>query len=251
MSETDGVVKAQIVRNKGVAFAIVSGRGSCPVEMVTAIAMQSWPTNTAVMMTNVYGMQTDVGRIHAVTEARERKYKYIWFIDDDTVPPVDAGRHLMYLLEQNGPPYGKVMVAGGIYCTRSSPPEPIVYEEKNAGSYWGWKVGEVFKCWGLGTGCMMINLEVFDHLPEPWFKTTMEAEQRESDDLYFCRMLSEHTDYEIMAHGGILCHHYDMERGAVYMLPRNSQPYRGRISEPAEPRLAEAVISPAIEVARA
>jgi hypothetical protein len=237
---SDGILHADIVRRKGVACAIVSGRGSCPVEMVTAIVMQSWPTNTTMHFVNIYGMATAAGRVQAVREAREKKCKYIWFIDDDTVPPTDAGRHLLYLLDQNGPPYGKVMVAGGIYCTRSAPPEPIVYMEESAGPHWDWKVGETFKCWGIGTGCMMINLEVFDHIPEPWFLTTMEAANKETDDLYFCKQVAK-AGFEIMAHGGILCHHYDMEKGAVYMLPRNSHPYKDRISDAHEPRLAQAV----------
>lgn len=234
---SDGIIQADVVRRKGIALAIVSARCACPVEMVTAISMQSWPTNTVLLMTNIYGMDTDAGRIRAVEEARKANCKYIWFVDDDTVPPTDAGRHLLYLLEQNGPPNGKVMVAGGIYCTRSAPPEPIVYMEPSAGAHWDWKVGETFKCWGIGTGCMLINMDVFDHIPEPWFKTTMEAENRETDDLYFCKKVQA-AGFEIMAHGGILCHHYDMEKGAVYMLPRNSNTFKNRIMDPHEPRLA-------------
>lgn len=237
MSQADGILTATIIRKKGIALSIISGRAACPVEMVTAISMQSWPTNITLLMTNVYGMATDLGRIRAVKEAREKGCKYIWFVDDDTVPPVDAGRHLMYLLEQNGPPHGRVMVAGGIYCTRSCPPEPIVYMEANAGPHWDWRVGETFKCWGIGTGCMMINLEVFEHIPEPFFLTTNEAEFKETDDLYFCEKVAA-AGFETMAHGGILCHHYDLEKGAVYMLPRNSNSYKNRISEPREPQIA-------------
>lgn len=224
------------MERKGIAIVIVSGRGSCPVEMIPAMAMQSWPTNTNLSFSSIYGMQTDEGRNRGVKEAQSLGAKWIWFIDDDTVPPRDAGRHLLYLLEQNGPPRGKVMVAGGIYCTRSAPPEPLVYMAQGVGPHWDWKVGETFKCWGIGTGCMMINLDVFEHIPEPWFKTTMEAEKKESDDLYFCQKVAD-AGFEVMAHGGILCHHYDMERGAVYQLPRNSIPYRERQGEYREPMI--------------
>lgn len=225
---------------KGIAVVIVSGRGSCPVEMVTAFAMQSWPTNTNLTFANIYGMATDAGRIEGVRAARKAGCKYLWFVDDDTVPPPDAGRHLIYLLEQNGPPRGKVMVAAGIYTTRCTPPEPLVYMGQGLGSHWDWRVGDTFKCWGIGTGCMMINLDLFDSLPEPWFKTTMESDMRESDDLYFCKKVAD-AGFEVMAHGGVLCHHYDMERGAVYMLPRNSIPYRERQGEYREPNCATAV----------
>ena len=213
---------------KGIAVAMISGRGSCPVEMVPALSLQSWPTNTNITFATVYGMETDQGRINAVLKAREEGLKYIWFIDDDTVPPPDAGRQLLYTLEQKGPPHGKAMVAAGIYVTRSSPPEPLVFTEQGAGPHWNWKVGDVFRVWGAGTGCMMVNLEVFDHIPEPWFKTTMESHYRESDDLYFCDKVAK-AGFEVWANGKVLCHHYDMERGTVYMLPRESYPYKQRV----------------------
>lgn len=219
---------------KGIALAIVTGRGSCPVEMVSNLVMQSWPTNTNLTTLNVYGVDTDQGRNTAVKAAREAGHRYIWFIDDDTVPPPDAGRKLLYLLEQNGPPNGKVMVAGGIYTTRSSPPEPLVFMGQGEGPYWQWRAGEIFKCWGLGTGCMMVNMDLFDELPEPWFKTISEHDRRWSDDLYFCDEVAK-AGYEVMAHGGVLCHHYDMERGIIYELPRGSNTYQnpnGDVSEP-------------------
>lgn len=221
---TSGVIQKVKPVRKGIALAIVSGRATVPVEMIPALCMQSWPTNINMAIITRYGMSTDEGRISAVKDAQALGSKYIWFVDDDTVPPIDAGRHLVYLLEQNA----NVMVAGGIYTTRVAPPEPIVYMEPGAGSHWDWKVGETFKCWGLGTGCMMINMEVFDHIEQPWFKTTMEADKKQTDDLYFCERVHA-AGFDIMAHGGILCHHYDLERGTIYQLPRNSKPYQNRI----------------------
>lgn len=227
----DGISRIQKAIKKGLAVSFVSGRATCPMEMVTAMMMQSWPTNTALQIANVYGTDTAQGRINAVKEAQSKGCKYIWFLDDDTVPPFDAGRHLLYLLEQ----HPNAMVAAGVYCTRSTPPEPTIYREEGAGCDWDWKVGETFQRWGAGTGCMMINLEIFNHIEEPWFLTTQTAEHRETDDLYFCKKVAA-AGFELWIDGGILCHHYDLERGAVYMLPRESYPYVNRIKEPREPR---------------
>lgn len=229
---SDGVVPMTKMARKGIVCAIVSGRATCPLEMVPAIAMQSWPSNTNFAIMTLYGMNTDESRCQAVKQARVYNARYIWFIDDDTVPPADAGRHLIYILEQNP----KAMVAGGIYCTRSSPPEPIVYQEQGNGPFWDWKVGETFKCWGLGTGCMMVNMDVFEHLAEPWFLTTDTATKKETDDLYFCSKVRE-AGFEIWAHGGILCHHYDTDKGVTYQLPRGSRPYLNRLEEFKEPQL--------------
>jgi SAM-dependent methyltransferase len=232
------------VKSKGIALALISGRGFCPVEMLPSLAMQSWPPNTNFEIVTVYGKETDEGRIEFVKQARARNLQYGWFVDDDTVPPPEAGKHLLSVLKRYGPPNGKVMAVAGVYTNRASPPEPLVFKEQGAGPDYDWKVGEVSKRWGAGTGCMMINLEVFDYLPEPWFKNVNEAEHRWSDDLYFCDLLAQ-AGYELMIHGLILCHHYDFERGVIYTLPRNSQPYRDRTQEPLEPRLAAAVVTPA------
>jgi hypothetical protein len=130
----------------------------------------------------------------------------------------------------------KAAVVGGIYTTRASPPEPIVYSTQGAGAFWDWKAGEVFKCWGLGTGCMMIDLDVFRHLDKPWFLTKHEADLRVSDDLHFCELINQ-AGFEVWAHGGVLCHHYDLERGVVYMLPRNSKPYQQRLENTTEAKI--------------
>lgn len=234
--ENDGIVPVLKAAKKGITLAIVSGRAACPLEMVPAISMQSWPSNTNFAIMTLYGMDTDRSRIQAVKQAQSMNAKYIWFVDDDTVPPADAGRHLVYILEQKGPPHGKAMVAGGIYCTRSSPPEPIVYQEQGAGPFWDWRVGETFECWGLGTGCMMVNMQVFEHIPEPWFLTTDTATHKETDDLYFCARVHE-AGYQVWAHGGILCHHYDLDKGITYQLPRGSRPYQDRLEDFHEPQL--------------
>jgi predicted O-methyltransferase YrrM len=239
MSEDARLVSTIKEQTKGISLALVSGRGIAPVEMIPNMMMQTWPANTTFNIQRIYGKDVDAGRINAAKNAVQLRSKFLWFVDDDTVPPPDAGRHLIYLLEQNGPPHGKVMAAAAVYTTRSSPPEPLVFREQGAGPDWDWKVGEVLKRWGAGTGCMVINTEVFQHLPEPWFKTISESSDRWSDDLYFCDLLAQ-AGFELMVHGGILCHHYDYEKGTIYQLPRNSYPFRHRINEPREPQLSPA-----------
>ena len=242
MDDPDGISIVPRMDRKGIWLAILCGRAIQPAEMTPNIALQSWPTNTNMVISNIYGCDTDAGRTYAAKTAIENGYKYLWFVDDDTVPPPDAGRRLMYVLEHNGPPSGKVMVAAGVYCSRGVPPEPIVYVSQGSGPDWTWKVGETFKRWGAGTGCMMINTAVFEHIPEPWFKTTQECDNKETDDLYFCEKLAK-AGFELMVHGSVLCHHYDMQSGAVYHLPRGCKPYLERVAEPTEPRLPTACIA--------
>jgi hypothetical protein len=206
-------------------IGIASSGRLCPIDWAVAMATQVYPVNTNLTWVHVVGAAIDAARERVVQEAKERKVKYLWFVDDDTVPPKNAARHLMYLLDQNGPPFGKVMVAGGIYCVKQDPPTPNVFMGPGEGPFWNWKVGDTFKCWGMGTGCMMINTQVFDHIEPPYFKTTSDDGFSQTDDLYFCQKVHD-AGFEVMAHGGILCPHWDVVSvpNKVYTLPESSYP---------------------------
>lgn len=232
VDQVDGVKSSPVMSKTGVALAIVSGRGSCPIAMLQAVVLQGWPTNVNFTILTIMGKDIDAGRTLAIEQAMEAGVKYLWFLDDDTVPPQDAARHMMGVFKQ----HPKAAIVAGIYTTRAAPPEPIVYATQGAGAFWDWKAGEVFKCWGIGTGCMMIDLDVFRYLDKPWFLTRHEADLRISDDLHFCELVNQ-AGFEVWAHGGVLCHHYDLERGVVYMLPRNSKPYLQRLDNTTEAKL--------------
>lgn len=227
MSKT-GIIQPTHNKVKGIAIGIASSGRYCPVEWGIALATQVYPVNTNLAWINVVGKDVDAARNTVVDEALKKKIKYIWFIDDDTVPPIDAASKLMYLLDNNGPEVGgKVMVAGGVYCVKQNPPSPLVLMGPGKGPYWKWKIGDTFKCWGLGTGCMMINVEVFKYLKKPYFKTTSEEGFSETDDLYFCQKVHD-AGFDVMAHGGILCRHWDMQNSLIYTLPSGSYPMTPR-----------------------
>ena len=167
--------------------------------------------------------------------------KYTLFVDDDTVIPQSTPVDLMHLLE-NSP--DEFAVAGGIYTTRSNPPIPLVFTEPGQGTFWKWKVGEKFPCWGLGGGSMMVKTEIFSKMSKPWFKSIETVEQaREfpdvfsveelqglqkievSVDLFFFRKLAN-MGLKCMAHGGVLPVHYGQD-GKSYWLPAHTYPTEG------------------------
>ncbi len=136
------------------------------------------------------------------------------------------------------------MVIGGIYCTKTDPPEPIVFKELGAGPFYNWKVGDVFECKGLGAGCMLIKTEVFKHISKPWFLEPDEifvdakdgvARNVGTDDLYFCQKVTE-AGFKIMAHGGVLPVHIDID-GRMYTLPIDSYPCQGVGLQPMPPQV--------------
>lgn len=184
----------------------------------------------------VKGMPVADARNHFAKIAVTKNIKYLFFIDEDVTPPPHAVRQLIFHLEH----YPNAAVAGGIYCHKSPPSYPMVFRGNGAGSYWDWKLGEVFDCSGLGCGCMMIRVDVFKTLPEPWFKTVDSTDafldginqgEMWTEDLYFCDKVTKakgegvpEKGWMILADGGLLPNHWDAKTGVAYNLPPTAKP---------------------------
>jgi hypothetical protein len=222
---------------RGVMIGLASSGRLIPPELVVSMGCQIPPTQLNVGYFCAKGLPVDKAREFIADSAIKVKSKYLWFVDDDVLPPPNTLRRLVYILENNP---NDVMVAGGIYCTKSDPPSPCIFREPGLGSFWNWKVGEVFEVHSMGAGCMMINCEVFNHLSKPYFPWPEELSNEVngknnmvSEDVSFC-MAVRAAGFRIAAHGGILCDHMDTTTGRIYQLPLNSYPYKVEAKEPQE-----------------
>ena len=181
-----------------------------------SLATMDWPMGIDINYCIVEGMEVGEARNRIAEEALRAGTKYLWFLDDDTAPPRHAAKKLITVLQQEP----DVAVCGGIYCTKSDVPEPIVQEKLRDGVFWNWKPGDVFDCEGMGTGCMMIRVDAFNKVERPWFKTvdTIDygaGEYKQTDDLYFCDKLVK-LGMRIVAHGGVLPVHWDVKNKISY-----------------------------------
>ncbi len=183
------------------------------------------------------GLKRDEARNKLVEKAIAEDAEYILFIDDDTAPPFDTVTKLMQELETRDK---HTVVCAGIYTSKNEPIEPLVFMAHGAGPYWNWKFGDVFECWGIATGCMLIRTSVFKQIPKPWFKDINSIEEvddpaifgpdgkpdefRMTDDLYFCQKLSN-AGFKVLAHGGVLPVHWD-QTGHGHVLPDDAPPVR-------------------------
>ena len=164
---------------------------------------------------------------NAIAEcALTSKVKYLLFIDDDTAPPNFAVTRLMTILESNP----NAAVAGGIYFTKTDPTQPVVGRKFGQGPSWDWKLGDVFECEVLGTGCMMIKTEVFNLLERPWFNEISEDNPTDNvinlkmtDDCYFLQKVLT-AGYKVLADGGTLPLHWDVNTGKYFTVPQESYP---------------------------
>lgn len=218
--------------NVGVLVALAcSGRLITP-ELVCAMACQSQATHLTSGYFLVKGKPVEEAREICAEQAIKSGAKYLWFIDDDTIPPPNTLRRLIYILEN----YPDVMVCGGVYATKSDPPAPVVFRGMGHGSFWRWKAGDVFEVTSMGAGCMMINTEIFKKIPKPYFPwpkfdsiDPSIPSLSISEDVSFCNAVRK-AGYKVFAHGGILCDHFDVNSGLTYRLPEDSYPFRKEIA---------------------
>lgn len=207
------------------------GRPVMP-EWALAMMAQAYPLNMTIEFAPLKGRKIDEAKNEITRHAIDAGAKYLWFVDDDTAPPPHAARKLIIDLE-TAP--DAVMVAAGIYVSRQEYPEPLVYLKNGEGAFWKWKAGEVFECCGIGGGCMMIKVEVFKHLPEPWFKTVDcysdqdGIENQFTDDIYFCDKVIK-AGFKILADGGVLPIHWDTASQTPYCIPEDSYPFQGEVA---------------------
>jgi hypothetical protein len=89
----------------------------------------------------------------------EGKYDWLLFIESDNVLPADTFVKLnQYMIKADVP------VVGGLYFTKSVPPEPMIYREPGKGYYADWKLGEKVWCRGLPFGCTLIHGSIIREL---------------------------------------------------------------------------------------
>jgi len=202
-----------------------------PVPMQWALNFKSMspPINFNCDFNIVMGKEIGHARNALAKAALQRGCKYLFFIGDDVVAPPHTIRQLIYRME-NMP---NVDVVGGVYCAKADPPAPLVFVENGAGSYWDWKIGEFFKCTGLGMDCTLIRTSIFEKISEPWFLTVDEdrhadgipSQEAWTEDLYFLKKVSD-IGGGIYCDASIICEHHDVYSNKKWELPADSLPMR-------------------------
>ena len=215
----------------GLVFGIPTlGRPLC-LKWALALKSLNPPINYNTVFAIIEGKPVDIARELIAEEALRIGAKYVIFIGDDTILPAHALRQFIMRME-NDPNLG---VVGGVYCSKSDPPAPLVFRGNGVGSYWDWKIGEYFEVTGMGMDATMIRTDVFKSLPKPWFKTVdtddflngVNNAEMWTEDLYFFENMRKHSPgWKIFCDSGVLCDHWDYASGRFFSLPNNSLPLR-------------------------
>ena len=131
------------------------------------------------------GMPFDHARNTAVQRAIDGGYTWLFFLDDDVVPPANAFDLLMR--------HGQDIVSG-VYYRRSKPILPVMLKESSKGSeaITSFTPGSLLEADLVGAGCLLIHRRVLLEMKKPWFEWLLDHDDlpenaKCSEDYSFCR----------------------------------------------------------------
>jgi len=223
-------MKKLLSTGPGILIAIPTlGR---PVNLDWALAFKALnpPINYNVNFSIIKGQEVADAREAFSKQAIAVDAKYLFFIGDDVIIPPHALRQLIFRLENDS----SIGVVGGVYCSKTDIPYPLIFKDNGRGAYWDWKIGEFFDCTGIGMDCTLIRVDCLRKLSSPFFKTVdgdryldgINSAESWTEDLFFCKKVLEETDFRIMVDTSVICEHFDIYSGKSYNLPKGSLPYR-------------------------
>jgi hypothetical protein len=137
--------------------------------------------------TFVSGMPYDHARNHACELALQGGYKYLFFLDDDVIPPPNI---IDILMSSN------LDIVSGNYWRRHNPVQPVALlalKEGGTGYIQLEKNDQkIYEVDFIGGGALLIKRKVLETMPKPWFEWWCDREdlpqnERYSEDFSFCR----------------------------------------------------------------
>jgi len=146
--------------------------GSVRMEWVQSRYGQIIPTNWGMVMYTQY-MNSFIPLRYNIPDAKniivkaaiEKNFEWLLLIEDDTMPPPDGFVKINQHMKN-----GDVPVVSGLYYTKSSPSEPLIYRGRGTSFYDEWKLGDQVWADGVPTGFLLINVKLlkamWDDSPE-------------------------------------------------------------------------------------
>ncbi len=165
-------IKTVLEKNKGTLsnriMIATPATGLVRMEWVAARYGQMIPTNWSNVEFVQYmssfiplGFQVNDAENLAAKRMVEGGYEWLLFIESDNILPPNTFIKLnKYMIK------GDVPVVGGLYFTKTEPPEPMIYREPGKGFFADWKLGDKVWCRGLPFGCTLIHSSIIRALWE-------------------------------------------------------------------------------------
>lgn len=216
----------------GIVIGIPTRSANYPVPISWAWSFKSMaaPMNYNAHFSQIVGKPVAEARNEIVAHALSVNARYVFFLGDDVVCPPHTLRQLIYRMEH----HPEIGVLGGVYCSKTDPPAPLVFRGNGQGPFWDWKVGEFFEVTGLGMDCTMIRSSLFKEMKEPYFKTidvdqyldNINSADQWTEDLYFLKKVQEETKSKIYCDSSVICEHHDVFSQKKFTLRADSKPMK-------------------------
>lgn len=144
------------------------------------------------------------------------KFKYVLTIEEDNLPPADG---LIKLYES----MDDYDVVGGLYWAKGDEGFPMIFGDPNSSGDFKPVKPEpetIQQANGLGMGFNLFKLDMFRHIPRPWFKTLQGKDEEGRDqsntqDLYFYKKAAK-QGYKFACDTRVLVGHFDKDADIVY-----------------------------------
>jgi len=186
-------------------FIAVLSMGKVHIELVNRLIV--WSKNGAFPSATVGVKPVDHARNEAVRAFLKTGREYLFFVDEDTIPPVDAIEKLLAVnkdIVSGMTPILRQHEGKLVSCFNVFTHEEIVGDEKRLHSLD--ENSGIHKIERCGTSCLLIHRSVFEKMPAPWFITKFNEDYTTytSEDLNFCDMarakgIEIYTDTSVVA----------------------------------------------------
>jgi hypothetical protein len=100
-------------------------------------------------------------------------------------------------------------IVAGQYSTRYSPYQTVAFTDPDDIQKRLNENNGLHQVWAVGMGCMLVNADVYNNLPKPWFdhEYNKRLDTFSGEDIYFCNQAMHHG-YEVWIDASVKLAHY-------------------------------------------
>lgn len=175
------------------------------VTMKWALGLRNVQLPAASAIVTKSGMPFDHARNTACEDALQHGFQWLFFLDDDVVPPPDVYARLAR--------HDKDIVSG-LYYRRAEPIAPVMMAYDSEGqAQWitQWSPpNSLIEADLVGAGCLLIHRRVLEQMPKPWFEWQLgrdDLQHKLSEDFAFCRRAKKDFGFSIHVDTSVACEH--------------------------------------------
>ena len=226
-------VPYEVTKAGNVAAAMIS------IEWHRARMSLAVPTNWNSIELFIDGEEVGDARNIAVQKilALSAPPTFLFFLDYDVLPAPDALTKLIY----RAACFPEHDIFCGVYTSKGSPGEPLIYKANGHGPFWDWSIGDLLtgdteadRITSCHMGLTLIRTSLFQRMDQskPLFLTQGKTETqaggvcktRGTEDIYFCTRAVEAVGARILVHTSVLAGHQDFASRMIVGLPDDSPP---------------------------